>query len=383
MNEKDEEKIKKVQDNFGALSDRFSSIENLEELKKTIASYTILYRIKEISSFSDSDTLSTGSKIISSIESNRNGDLFATAGVLKRINLYNLNNIFDLENSNLSKNYPILQIESDAKISCLSWNPFYDNKLCSADYEGNLNLFDTLSGKLITSWTEHEKRCWSVDTSILDPRQLISGSDDCKVKLWNQKHQKSILTIDLKANVCSVRFSPTDSNLVAVGAADHRVLLFDLRKPSIPIFNSKEHFKSVSYVRFTESGSSIISASTDSTLRLWTHHTNTSSSWKSEKVMHGHLNQKNFVGLSNVNNNLIVTGTEENSVAIYDQNLEYPVLKYSLKTKCPITGTIMNDESGTFVSSVSWANRPDNDGNSVLLISNSAGNIKIVSVIQE
>jgi hypothetical protein len=95
------------------------------------------------------------------------------------------------------------------------------------------------------------------------------------------------------------------------------------------------------------------------------------------------LNPKNFVGLSNVYNDLIVTGTEENSIAIYNQNLECPVLNYSLRTKCPLTGTIMNDESGTFVSSVSWANRPDIDGNAVLLISNSTGNIRIVSVIQE
>jgi E3 ubiquitin-protein ligase RFWD2 len=378
---KDEEKIKKVQDNFEELKDQFHLVENLDELTKTISTYTKLYRIKEIASFPDCEPLASGSKIISSIESNRNGDMFATAGVLKRINIYNLNNILYNENSNISKNYPISKIECDAKISCLSWNPFYENKLCSADYEGNLNLYDYLTGKLITSWTEHEKRCWSVDSSVLDPNRLISGSDDCKVKLWNQNNQKSIMTINLKANVCSVRFSPKDSNLVAVGAADHRVLLFDLRKPSVPIFNSKEHYKSVSYVRFTESGSSLISASTDSTLRLWTQ--TGSLAWNPGKVMHGHLNQKNFVGLSNVYNDLIVTGTEENSIAIYNQNLECPVLNYSLRTKCPLTGTIMNDESGTFVSSVSWANRPDIDGNAVLLISNSTGNIRIVSVIQE
>lgn len=381
MSDKDEEKIKKIQENFEELSEKFSIVDDLEEFTRTISSYTKLYSLKEIASFSDSDALSTGSKIVSSIESDRTGNLFATAGVLKRINIYNLNNIIENENMNVSKNYPVLQIQSNAKISCLSWNPFYENKLCSADYDGDLNLYDTLTGEIVTSWTEHEKRCWSVDSSALDPQRLISGSDDCKVKLWNQKTQKSLMTIDLKANVCSVRFSPKDSNLVAVGAADHRVLLFDLRKPSIPVFNNKEHSKSVSYVRFNESGSSIISASTDSTLRKWSQ--TKTSIWKSEKTLRGHLNEKNFVGLSNVNNDLIVTGSEDNCAFIYDQNLEYPVLKYSLKTKCPLTGSIMNDESGTFVSSVSWANRSDNEGNSILLLSNSTGNVRILSIIQE
>lgn len=381
LSDKDEEKMKKIQDNFERLSKTFSESENMDNFTKIFSSHTKLYSFKEIAALSDSDSLLTGSKIISSIEGDFSGGLFATAGVLKRINIYNLNNILERKSENMSKNFPILQMQCDAKISCLSWNPFHENKLCSADYEGDLNLYDTTQGKLVTSWTEHEKRCWSVDTSLLDPQKLVSGSDDCKVKLWHQKNSKSCLTIDLKANVCSVRFSPKDSNLLAVGSADHRVLLFDMRKPSIPIFNNKEHSKSVSYVRFTASGSSIISASTDSTLRLWSQ--NKTMSWKSERIMYGHLNERNFVGLSNVNNGLIATGSEDNSVVLYDENLEYPVLKYPFKTVCPLTGAPMSDESGTFVSSVSWANRSDSEGNPVLLLSNSTGNIRIISVIQE
>lgn len=381
LSDKDEEKKKKMQDNFEKLSRTFSDSENLEKFSKTFSSSIKLCSYKEIAAFSDCDSLSTGSKIISSIEADFSGGLFATAGVLKRINIYNLNKILDRESENMTRISPILQVQCEAKISCLSWNPFHENKLCSADYEGDLNLYDTTLGKLVTSWTEHEKRCWSVDTSVLDPQRLVSGSDDCKVKLWHQKNPKSCFTIDLKANICSVRFSPKDSNLLAVGSADHRVLLFDMRKLSSPLFNNKEHSKSVSYVRFTASGSSIISASTDSTLRLWTQ--NKTMTWKSERIMYGHLNERNFVGLSNVNNGLIATGSEDNSVVLYDENLEYPLLKYPVKTHCPLTGTPMSDESGAFVSSVSWANRPDSEGNSVLLLSNSTGNIRIISIIQE
>lgn len=381
LGDKDEEKMKKILYNFERLSKTFTEAEDLEKFTKTFLSHTKIYSFKELAAFSDCDSLSTGSKIISSIEGDYTGGLFATAGVMKRINIYNLNNIIERKNENTTKNFPILQMQCDAKISCLSWNPFHENKLCSADYEGNLNLYDTTEGKIVNSWTEHEKRCWSVDTSVLDPQKFVSGSDDCKVKIWHQKSSKSCLTIDLKANVCSVRFSPKDSNLLAVGSADHRVLLFDMRKPSIPIFNNKEHSKSVSYVRFTESGSSIISASTDSTLRLWSQ--NKTMSWKSERIMYGHLNERNFVGLSNVNSGLIATGSEDNSVVLYEENLEYPVLKYPFKTACPLTGTTMSDESGTFVSSVSWANRPDSEGNSVLLLSNSTGNIRVISIIQE
>lgn len=30
------------------------------------------------------------------------------------------------------------------------------------------------------SFQEHEKRCWSVDFNLMDPKLLASGSDDAK-----------------------------------------------------------------------------------------------------------------------------------------------------------------------------------------------------------
>ena len=32
-------------------------------------------------------------------------------------------------------------------------------------------------------YEEHEKRAWSVDFSRTEPSMLVSGSDDCKVKI--------------------------------------------------------------------------------------------------------------------------------------------------------------------------------------------------------
>ena len=41
--------------------------------------------------------------------------------------------------------------------------------------------------------------------------------------------QNAVACIDSKANVCSVQFSPTNSNLMAFGSANFRVYLYDLR----------------------------------------------------------------------------------------------------------------------------------------------------------
>jgi WD40 repeat protein len=67
------------------------------------------------------------------------------------------------------------------------------------------------------------------------------------------------------------------------------------------------HRKAVSYVRYLN-GRELVSASTDSTLRLWDTKACTAST-----VFNGHNNEKNFVGLS-VDNDFIACGSETNEV---------------------------------------------------------------------
>lgn len=69
---------------------------------------------------------------------------------------------------------------------------------------------------------EHARRVWSLDVSQTDPMRMVSGSDDHAVKLWSLNCESSQLTLDAKANVCSVQFHPTDCNIIACGAANYR-----------------------------------------------------------------------------------------------------------------------------------------------------------------
>ena len=44
-----------------------------------------------------------------------------------------------------------------------------------------------------------------------------------------------MLDIDMKANVCCVKYNPGCSHEIAVGSADHNVHLYDLRKARAPL----------------------------------------------------------------------------------------------------------------------------------------------------
>ncbi|KAH6764271.1 SPA1-related 3, partial [Perilla frutescens var. frutescens] len=159
---------------------------------------------------------------------------------------------------------------------------------------------------------EHERRVWSVDFSVADPTMLASGSDDGSVKLWNinqailflhlvdvsfetkrTKHLVfvacgfnsgcvisvfflhglllqgvSVGTIKTKANVCCVQFPSDSGRTLAFGSADHRIYYYDLRNSKVPLCTLVGHNKTVSYVKFIDS-TTLVSASTDNTLKLW------------------------------------------------------------------------------------------------------------------
>ncbi|KAF5804073.1 putative transcription factor WD40-like family [Helianthus annuus] len=62
-------------------------------------------------------------------------------------------------------------------------------------------------------YEEHEKWAWSVDFSRTEPTiLLVSGNDDCKVKIWCTKQETSVINIDMKANISLHFTSPQDHN---------------------------------------------------------------------------------------------------------------------------------------------------------------------------
>ncbi|TPX77794.1 hypothetical protein CcCBS67573_g00921 [Chytriomyces confervae] len=357
--------------------------------------------------------------------------------------------------------YPILEMNGRSKISCLSWNSHYKSHLAASDYEGIVTLWDSTSGRAIQEFEEHEKRVWSVDFNTSDPLLLASGSDDCKVKIWSANQRGSVQTIESKANICSVKWNPVSDRHIAFGSADHHIHYYDLRNAASPLYILEGHKKAVSYVKFI-SNNEIVSASTDSTLKLWS--LGASSGDATSKTMYdevpttllgpitspsvfgplstfiernltenimqsdifrksaasvlslpktptkhsgimetdtpflhgsyhlpderprnirsfsGHVNEKNFVGLSvNCSGDFIACGSENNSVYTYSKNLVNPLIVHRFGNALDtVTGLEVADaDPYHFVSSVCWKKKdPD-----VLMAANSVGGVKVMKMV--
>ncbi|RUP45341.1 WD40-repeat-containing domain protein [Jimgerdemannia flammicorona] len=356
-----------------------SAASTLDDFSTTLTRFTRHARFRVVNTLRYGDIFTTSS-IVSAIEFDRDDEYFATAGVTKKIKIFEYGNIerggvaatshevrgppstsirtrngFGEVNSGQQHrhlllaggmgsggfvgerkvmdsvmHYPIREMLCRNKISCLSWNSYIKSQISSSDYDGIVTVWDAHTGQAALHFDEHERRAWSVDFSRADPTRLASGSDDSRVKIWSTNHKRSCHTIESKANVCCVKFNPDSSHYFAFGSADHHVHYYDLRNPHEPVIVFKGHKKAVSYVKWLNGGE-FVSASTDSTLKLWNINNEACA-----RTYTGHSNEKNFVGLS-VNGDWIACGSENNAVYAYYKALKSPVVSVKFGGVNPVT----------------------------------------------
>ena len=369
------------------------------------------------------------SDIVSSIDVSMDQTMFATAGVSKRIEFYTFTDICDRTAANQNEERPRItraQIKVKSKISCLSFSRKHVSHIAASDYEGVVTIWDAETSQSILKFEEHDKRCWTVEyCRCVDNMHLIaSGSDDGAVKIWSESGismgggNRSVMEIQMRANVCCIAWSPTTAHDIAIGCADHKVRVYDLRRPHEPLYTLSSHKKAVSYVKYISS-SELCSASTDSSVCIWdvkkTHDHNATfdpyniyhnqqqfqgddngvplpkmetnngadgesdlvSSTRLIRTLTGHVNRKNFVGLAaSSDGKSVACGSETNELFVYNKNFSAPVATVSFDTPGnDMKSSSRDHNSGNhFVSAVCWSDE------STLISANSKGRIKIVSL---
>lgn len=248
---------------------------------------------------------------------------------------------------------PLVEIPSPSKVSSLCWTRDSDTLLAASTTNGVVFVYDAVRDTRLHEYSEHTMRTWSVDFSCTKPRMLASGSDDRTVRLWDVgRVRRSTLRIAADASVCSVKFSPGTYHEIAFGSADHKVYTYDIRHPRSPLCVFEGHWRAVSYVYFINR-SHLVSASTDSSCKLWNVRDHTPG-----LSYGGHVNDRNFVGLCG-SGDFFACGSEDNAVYVYHKDLTGPVVSYCL------------DSPGNSVTSVCW--RPDSN---TLVAANNSGTLE-------
>ncbi|XWS28003.1 hypothetical protein CRYUN_Cryun25bG0029000 [Craigia yunnanensis] len=146
-----------------------------------LCKYLSYSKLKVKADLKQGDLLNS-SNLVCSLGFDRDAEFLATAGVNKKIKVFECNSII---NENRDIHYPVVEMASRSKLSSICWNSYIKSQIASSNFEGVVQLWDVTRSQVLTEMREHEKRVWSIDFSSADPTILASGSDDGSVKLWS------------------------------------------------------------------------------------------------------------------------------------------------------------------------------------------------------
>ncbi|CAK7337271.1 unnamed protein product [Dovyalis caffra] len=293
------------------------------------------------------------------IEFDQTNTTIATGGIARKIRIYSLESLLPQESSSQNAHDIIFldharacdyYICTPAKLSSIRWKPGSDGRVLAAgDYDGVVTEYNLERRIPIFERDEHGgRKVWSVDYSHWDPILGASGSDDGNMQLWDTRceSEECVATVQPsvgRSAVCCVEFNPFGGPIVAVGCADQKAYGYDIRMMVDPVFVLNGHRKTVTYIKFLDNVT-LVSSSIDGCLKLWN-----SDNANVIRTYKGHVNHRNFIGLSVwKNGGLLGCGSENNKVFVYDKRWGEPIWVHE-------SDPMARDGcDGGFVSSVCW-----------------------------
>lgn len=173
------------------------------------------------------------------------------------------------ENANIG----ILSGHSKA-VTAVAWStsaPQSVPRLFSASADNTLIVWDVLSGSKMRRLRGHKAivncvacaRAGNSDEGDI----LASGGDDGKVMLWSTEEKHPLDVISVGYPVTAICFSEDGSQLF-VGGLDNQIHAYDLLRKEI-LFSLIAHTETITSLVLSPSGTSLLSAAMDNTLRMW------------------------------------------------------------------------------------------------------------------
>lgn len=99
---------------------------------ESLCKYLSFSRLKVRAEVKHGDLLSS-SNLVCSLGFDRDRELFATAGVNKKIQIFECGVILNEERD---IHYPVVEMSNRSKLSCICWNSYMKGQIASSDFEG-------------------------------------------------------------------------------------------------------------------------------------------------------------------------------------------------------------------------------------------------------
>jgi len=185
------------------------------------------------------------------------GQTIASAGFDRDIFLWNV--FGDCENFAVLKGH-------SAPILDMHYTPDGETLVtCSADKL--VSLWDYETGAKVKKFKGHTSYVNSCCPARRGPELVVSGSDDCTIKLWDRRSKTPQTTFQNTYPVTAVCFDDKGSQIIS-GGVDNTIKVWDLRKNDV-MFRMPGHTDTVTGLRLSPDGSFVLSNAMDNTCRIW------------------------------------------------------------------------------------------------------------------
>lgn len=102
-----------------------------------------------------------------------------------------------------------------------------DNTILATSGHG-IHLWNIVTGQCFRQWEVHQSQIWSVAFSR-NGRWLVSGGDDCTVRVWDLNSGKAVQALEGHQNVVHAAVFGADDRLIASGSADATIKIWNVQ----------------------------------------------------------------------------------------------------------------------------------------------------------
>jgi len=142
------------------------------------------------------------------------------------------------------------------------------NSIYTASTDKTVGVFDVASGSRIKRLKGHTSYVNSVHPARRGEPMIVSGSDDCMIKVWDQRKRNAVQSLNNMYQVTAVTFNDTTDQIIS-GGIDNQVKIWDLRDSTQPLHCMAGHTDTVTGISLSPDGANVLTNAMDNTLRVW------------------------------------------------------------------------------------------------------------------
>eukprot|EP00095_Tigriopus_kingsejongensis_P001785 maker-scaffold225_size250570-snap-gene-1.16 protein:Tk01785 transcript:maker-scaffold225_size250570-snap-gene-1.16-mRNA-1 annotation:"wd repeat-containing protein 57" len=185
------------------------------------------------------------------------GQILASAGFDRTICLWNV--------YGECENYHVINSVHAGAILDLHFAYEDGQYMYTGSTDKTVGIFDTNTAQRIKRLKGHTNYVNSVHPARRGEPLIVSGSDDCSIRVWDQRKRNAVQTLN---GVTSVTFNDTADQVISAGI-DNQVKIWDLRKPNQPSSILSGHTDTITGMSLSPDGSYVLTNAMDNSLRIW------------------------------------------------------------------------------------------------------------------